>query len=894
MLGFRQRFARLTVGRRILLATLFTAALATVMLVLGVSGIHSIQNSMTGSTEAVQRNLKHQNEQLLQKTKLSSLAVELAETTSIEGLDKVAQAAGAILGSSLAERDRSTNASELVRLEGQVQRLHSSQKARLESERRLTQVNQQVATRLEGMAALVSNLVIRIEAAAAERTVQSLAVLATNASQQKSLTDLALKELSRKSDATLKSANAALTTRAGTFELAVLLRDLKAVSDKDFAAKIHGDAKTLMDNLARQLKDIPSEKSAPLAAQLAVIQEGVLGSNGVSVLVRAGFESAATTPAHRQTVKGQFASVEASLGSFSKALLSLVDDTVFDGAVDMGDAMTALGKQIGVSGERLLAGSKEVSATLTAANQKVKAALILRNDTAVIARLVNSVASAVEPARVEGLQAALRQVLDEGNRHVAEFDQDTAAGLAGKFAELREHLIGASGSVPQKLQWLTAHQAFLKARENCQNLIAATDQHIIAEARALEEDTQRRLQDTGRVANRTQHSMLFVGVILVIASLAVGIVVARSIVTPLKRVIATLAEGAHQTASAAGQVNDAAKSLADGASQQAASLEETGASLEEMARMAHRNADGANSAKTFSTEASHSAQQGAAEMEQMARALETIQSSSGELRSAMGFIKSSTEEMRSAMGAIKTSSADISKIIKTIDEIAFQTNILSLNAAVEAARAGEAGLGFAVVAEEVRSLAQRSAAAARETAARIENSIRRSDDGVQANEKVAADLVSMVTKVEQVDQQLREVVACSGRVDTQLREIVAKNQRVDEFVAGIASASVEQSQGISQVSGAVTQMDQITQGSVVNAEESASAAAQLNAQAAALNEAVARLRALVEMTGETGTSDSANPAVPLQISPDPAESRKAVMRPAPRVVRELASDAKDF
>ena len=269
------------------------------------------------------------------------------------------------------------------------------------------------------------------------------------------------------------------------------------------------------------------------------------------------------------------------------------------------------------------------------------------------------------------------------------------------------------------------------------------------------------------IASSKQAVLLFV-VLAVTASIVAGWLVTRSISGILHRAADRLSEGAEQTTSAAEQVSSASQTLAEGASEQAASLEETSASLEEISSMTKTNADNAQSTKDLADVARVAADSGARDMQKMSLAMQDI----------------------------KSSSDDISKIIKTIDEIAFQTNILALNAAVEAARAGEAGMGFAVVADEVRNLAQRSAQAAKETAAKIETAIAKTAQGVQMSEKVAQSLTEIVTNV----------------------------RKVDELVAEIATASKEQSDGIAQVNIAVTQMDKVTQGNAASAQESASAA----------------------------------------------------------------------
>jgi methyl-accepting chemotaxis protein/methyl-accepting chemotaxis protein-1 (serine sensor receptor) len=238
------------------------------------------------------------------------------------------------------------------------------------------------------------------------------------------------------------------------------------------------------------------------------------------------------------------------------------------------------------------------------------------------------------------------------------------------------------------------------------------------------------------------------------------------------------------------QVSASSQALAQGSSENAGSLEETSAAVAEISSMAQRNTENSRNAVSL---VAHSAEK------------------FGETNLAL-------DGMVVAMGEINGSSQKISKIIKVIDEIAFQTNILALNAAVEAARAGEAGLGFAVVADEVRNLSQRCAQAARDTASLIEESIAKSDGGK--------------SKVDRVAEAIRGVTGEAAQVKT----------LVDEVSVG----SQEQARGLDQISKAITQMEQAGQTTAATAEETAAAAEELAAQSATLTDIGKQLRMLVD------------------------------------------------
>jgi methyl-accepting chemotaxis protein len=384
-------------------------------------------------------------------------------------------------------------------------------------------------------------------------------------------------------------------------------------------------------------------------------------------------------------------------------------------------------------------------------------------------------------------------ISQNGARDGANALENASPEFAGELSEILNQApsIKPGESRQAHLAWQDAPGAPVDRRHTRYTYFPAWDWVVLAD---VSEDTL--YADSQKLAASAQKAFI-TKLVIICASILVSIVVWLVISNRISRQITRLAEGlqhgADQSRGASEELSRSSQQFASGAGEQAAALEEISASVEELDSMTKRNAENAQEGKRASTQARAAAESGAGQM----------------------------ERLQAAMAAIQQSSSDISKIIKTIDEIAFQTNILALNAAVEAARAGEAGAGFAVVADEVRSLAQRSAIAAKETADKIEDATRRSRQGAEISEEVT----------------------------TTLKNILDRAREVDRLVAEVATASQEQSQGLAQIATAVSQLDKVTQANAAGAEETAAAAGQLNAQALEINRYVEELNEIVGLRG---------------------------------------------
>lgn len=422
-------------------------------------------------------------------------------------------------------------------------------------------------------------------------------------------------------------------------------------------------------------------------------------------------------------------------------------------------------------------------------------------------------------AAISKAEAAFLEIRGSAWRHIASPDSGVKAamdhsidGLKVEFADaLRAYEPTISSQkdreifekiVPAWQRYSRALDGVLTVSRNGDNAQAEQkyvqeadgQMHVLRDAfKALADLNRRTGEQFAADAEQGFHQGIWVlGIALALVTLggtATALLISRNMTGALRRMAADLARGAEQVASASSQVASSAHSLAQGASEQAASLEETSASSEEINAMTRKNAENSRRAAELTSD----------------------------VDGRVGAANQTLGEMVAAMGEINESSGKISRIIKVIEEIAFQTNILALNAAVEAARAGDAGMGFAVVADEVRNLAQRCSQAAGDTAALIDESILKSKTGK--------------LKLDQVAQAIRSITDSAVQVK--------------KLVEDVHTGSQEQARGMEQISKSITHMDQVTQSNAANAEQSASASEELNLQAENVRKIVHGLTALV-------------------------------------------------
>ncbi len=515
-----------------------------------------------------------------------------------------------------------------------------------------------------------------------------------------------------------------------------------------------------------------------------------------------------------------YAKVDASLGRLNRDLLTFVDDTVSDATIQTRDAVAGLEHAVGSGSGYFVTTSQAALESMQLANRRIKASLRTQAGCAKIAELVKSLKARRSATEITAGRNDLRQCFSETRNSLRDLAPAAATKLVVALDAAELSSLGDSGIAAKHVHALELADAYRKTLAEAQRMLSESDRRRVAKTRGAMTGLNSELRRSVEVAASSSRVVWILGVVVVVVSIATAWLIPIGIVRPLKSILARQRRSAQDVLSASEQIRTTNQQVAEAAEHQAAALAQTADSLKEVASMTHANAESARKAEGFSSDARTAAEQGALGM----------------------------KDMTCAMNEIQTSSQGIAKILRTINEIALQTNLLALNAAVEAARAGKSGLGFAVVAEEVRNLAQRSATAARETAQRIDEASAKSARGVQISTQVAR----------------------------HLEQIVARNQRVDELVKQIARASETQSSGIDRIKQVISEMDAATQQNATHANETSLAADELGAEARLLEGLVGELQSLVGATSAQSVPGSRRPP----ISTPRARAQGATSHPA--------------
>lgn len=372
-----------------------------------------------------------------------------------------------------------------------------------------------------------------------------------------------------------------------------------------------------------------------------------------------------------------------------------------------------------------------------------------------------------------------------------------------------------------------------------------------------------------------------------VLTFGLGYAFAQTLTRSIQSVATRLGAGADEISSASQQVASSSEQLSSGATQQAASLQETASSLEELSSMVARNAENSSKSQGLASEARDIAVNGGKAIEKMTGAVNEISHANSELMQKI-------EDGNAKISEIVKVISEIGNKTKVINDIVFQTKLLSFNASVEAARAGEHGKGFAVVAEEVGNLAQMSGNAAREISVMLDESVKRVESIIHEN-KAGVEVILSVAK-----EKVNVGLDVSNRCNEVFQALVDKVDLLNNMAAEVSNASTEQAKGVQEISRAMRQLDQVTQQNASASTQAASAAEEMAGQSQSLNLMVEQL---IEVVNGAKTQQARAPYAPRYQSRkekknvvpfERAKKSTKIERPAPAPVPRAMASGQDL
>jgi methyl-accepting chemotaxis protein len=606
-----------------------------------------------------------------------------------------------------------------------------------------------------------------------------------------------LEELSGTMTTTLDDVVLVLQMRGKVLELDLAVRGYINKPDAQAEASI----KSIMEDLQDKLDNIPENVAGPfevmeftsLNDQATEILEGDSG-----ILVT----KTATIQAREE--------LETVLKDLDERLSELADNTVFDGSAALKDYLSTVKESLGSSLDVLIDNQKNVTKSFSESTELERIGAKINQDLFQIAFRIQSVALARNSEQLSELESESGELLSAITSLKAEALSKLNAMNAGDIADdlganidnVLAKIEGDDGVLAVTRQLVGRYAETIEANHKIEDSLNKTSKEMINSFIALSQNTQTRMADDVESSKGYLFGFMIVGIVIVAITLILGYFIGTGISKMLTGVVYKLFNLSDRLSHSAASMAQQSEEQASMSSEQAAALEESSSTIEEISSMAAKNADASREAATISSEVQNATINGTQKM----------------------------AEMNHAMDEINKASEQIGNIIRTIDEIAFQTNILALNAAVEAARAGEAGAGFAVVADEVRNLALKSKNAAQETEEIIARNGARTKEGVNL----------------------------CGDVGHALDSINEKIGSLNALIASIAEATQEQSTGLEQINRGIAETSTSTQKNAALAEQGASSSQELSQESKNLIEMLQTLSRLSGASSDDSERSSAS------------------------------------